>query len=192
MSEEVKVAEAEMVISVDPQVTQVIVGDPAHQEISVQDNKLKRAKVPNEQRNASGKGGFAVHPENINRNGRPKSFDVLRSLAQQIAEECARDENGKIIELDGRAVTNAENTLRIMMNSPLRDKFLEIAYGKVPQPIDAKITTWQDEIVKAMVEKRITPEDVYNELGPAAQSLIESAGLRLIESGKAIDTDSAE
>jgi hypothetical protein len=182
---EVKVEE-EIIIGTDPQVTEVIVGDPAHQDILIPVRKLTRnqrtVKKP-EERNPEGKGGFADHPENRNRSGKPHSFDILRHLAQRIAEETAYDENGKPITVRGEVITNAEVVLRSMMVSQLKDKFLEIAYGKVPQPVEAKITTWQDEIVKALIEQRMTAEDVYNELGPAAQPLIESAGLRLIEGG---------
>lgn len=62
----------------------------------------------------------------INRNGRPKSFDQLRDLAQQIASE----------EFDNKK-TVIENILETMTkDKKLMKDFLEYAYGKVPNAID--------------------------------------------------------
>ena len=74
-----------------------------------------------EQRKATGR-PFVKGDKRINRNGRPKSFDQLRKLAQQIAHERIQD---------GSAVTAAEAILRTMAHdNPAR--FIEIAFGKVP------------------------------------------------------------
>jgi len=67
-----------------------------------------------------------------NRKGRPKSFDALRALAQQIARE-------EVQMTDGTYMTRAELILRAWTvdKNPLYQKaFLEIAYGKVPDKID--------------------------------------------------------
>lgn len=62
----------------------------------------------------------------INRKGRPKSFDALRDLAVKIAQEPIKD---------GATVTVIEAMLRRMAAED-PTKFIEIAYGKVPNPID--------------------------------------------------------
>ena len=69
----------------------------------------------------------------INRKGRPKSFDALRRLAQQIACEVVKDP-----DLDA-PVSRVELMLREMAGSGDARKaipFLEIAYGKVPAPVE--------------------------------------------------------
>lgn len=91
--------------------------------------------------NPTGKGGFKKGDPRINRNGRPRSFDALRKLAQQIAHEKARS-NGEPIVINGHAVTVAEMILRQWAqssNNQLQRAFIEIAFGKTPNPID--ITT---------------------------------------------------
>ena len=47
----------------------------------------------------------------INRNGRPKSFDALRKLAQQIAHEEAQA-GGKTVVINGKKATVAEMVMR--------------------------------------------------------------------------------
>lgn len=72
----------------------------------------------------------------INRKGRPKAFDALRVLTQAIVTEPARDAAGKPIIIDGHAATNVEMIIRQWMRDPKRQQaLLEIAYGKVPLPI---------------------------------------------------------
>ena len=59
----------------------------------------------------------------INRKGRPKSFDHFRELAQQIATE-----------------SKAKEILKRWANSPepaLQKAFVEYAFGKVPDKIEA-------------------------------------------------------
>jgi hypothetical protein len=79
----------------------------------------------------------------INRKGRPKSFQKLRDLAKALGNEQAQavkdgvklpviieDINGKT-----HIASQVEMILREMMHTePI--KYLEIAYGKVPQPIE--------------------------------------------------------
>ena len=70
---------------------------------------------------------FVKGDKRINRKGRPKSFDELRSLAQQIAHE--RLENGDI------SMTTTEAILRKWAASKdprLQMQFMDVAYGKVP------------------------------------------------------------
>lgn len=66
-----------------------------------------------------------------NRNGRPKSFDQLRALFQNIAE----DE----IVIQGKKYTRAEAIgIAMSMDKKLMRDFLEFAYGKVPQKLDVE------------------------------------------------------
>ena len=70
----------------------------------------------------------------INRKGRPKSFDQLRSLAQEIAHEAAKQGNQPVV-IDGHVVTVTEAIMRqwAMSKDPrLQQKFIEVAYGQVP------------------------------------------------------------
>lgn len=89
----------------------------------------------------------------INRKGRPKSFDALRELAQQLAHEPAKDKSGKEIVRDDHIVTQAEAImLNMMRENP--ERFIEIAFGKVPQPVDV---TSGGEKIKAYIG--INPDD---------------------------------
>jgi hypothetical protein len=82
--------------------------------------------------------GFDKRKQHINRKGRPKTFDALRELAQQIAHEEATQDNKPIV-ISGHVVTVAEAILRqwaMSKNPQLSKSFLEVAYGKVPDNID--------------------------------------------------------
>ena len=79
-------------------------------------------------------GPFRKGDPRINRKGRPKSFDQLRSLAQEIAHEAAKQGNQPVV-IDGHAVTVTEAIMRqwAMSKDPrLQQKFIEVAYGQVP------------------------------------------------------------
>ena len=83
-------------------------------------------------------GTFVKGDPRINRLGRPKSFDALRELAQQIAHEKAKTK-GETIVIDGHAVTVAEMIVRQWAqsgNAKLQQAFIEIAFGKVPQAVE--------------------------------------------------------
>lgn len=75
---------------------------------------------------------FVKGDSRINKNGRPKAFDFIRELAQKIGSEVEPVIKGK-----PNALTNAEIVLRQLM---MRDgaKFIEVAYGKVPQPVEGE------------------------------------------------------
>ncbi len=84
--------------------------------------------------NPTGKGGFGERKSAINKKGRPKSFDALRALAQQIAHEPATA-GGKPIEIDGHIVTVTEAIMRQWAQSKdprLVQAFIQYAYGKPP------------------------------------------------------------
>ena len=72
--------------------------------------------------------GFVKGDPRCNRNGRPKGFDELRRIAQQIIGEDA-------IWADGSVITRAELILRRWSRSKnprLQLLFMEIAFGPVP------------------------------------------------------------
>lgn len=84
------------------------------------------------------KGQFKKGDARINRNGRPKSFDALRKLAQQIAHETAQ-KDGQPLVIEGHKVTVAEAILRTWArsgNAQLQRAFIEVAFGKVPDAVD--------------------------------------------------------
>ena len=78
---------------------------------------------------------FTKRDPRINKKGRPKKFDALRELAQQIAHEKAVAKGGQTLVVHGHSVTTTEAILRswaTSKNSRLQQQFIEIAYGKVP------------------------------------------------------------
>ncbi len=88
--------------------------------------------------NPTGKGGFGERRHQINRKGRPRSFDALRELAQQIAHEGAQ-QGGQPIVINGHTVTVAEAILRqwaTSKNPQLQRAFVEVAFGKVPDKVE--------------------------------------------------------
>ena len=86
---------------------------------------------------AKGQFGFSKGDPHINRKGRAPAFDFIRSLAQQIASEV-----DPVLKK-----TNAEVALRqLLKDDPM--KFIEIAYGKVPD----KLTITGDPDLKLVVE----------------------------------------
>lgn len=81
---------------------------------------------------ATGKGFYAGDPKR-NTKGRPKSFDQLRALAQQIATEPALDAEGLPIVDQQGLVTKIEKMLRDMIASQVQSTaFIKIAYGEPP------------------------------------------------------------
>ena len=83
------------------------------------------------QKQAKKPGTFTKNDPRINRNGRPKSFDQCRTLAQEIAH--AVKENG---------LSTVETILQRWADSKdfiEANRFLEIAYGKVPDKIETTI-----------------------------------------------------
>lgn len=85
--------------------------------------------------NPTGKGGFQERKHQINRKGRPRSFNALRELAQQIANE-------PIVSADGKTkMSRVEMVMRswaLSKNYQLQRAFIEIAYGKVPDSLNVQ------------------------------------------------------
>lgn len=74
-----------------------------------------------------------------NLKGRPKSFDQLRALAQDIAEQIATKADGSPLKWNGQEITFAEFVLLSWVtDKKYLEKFMDVAYGKVPQPITGK------------------------------------------------------
>lgn len=105
--------------------------------------------------NPTGKGGFQGRKEQINRKGRPASFDALRELAREIAHEPLQTKDGAPLLVNGKRITATEFILRKWANSgdPRQQQaFMEIAYGKTPnvvegkdgQPVQVQITVVHD------------------------------------------------
>jgi len=102
--------------------------------------------------NPTGKGGFQERKQHINRRGRPKNFDALRELARMIAVDVAKDNKGQEIAIPGidDRITVVQAILLQMSRDPRRQKeFLEIAFGKVPQPIEG---TGEDKMIEIVVK----------------------------------------
>ena len=94
-------------------------------------------------------GTFVKGDPRINRKGRPKSFDGLRALAQEIAHEVAKSGGSDAI-IDGHKVTVAEAILRswaMSKNPQLQRAFIEIAFGKTPDAVVVDMKTDQQEII---------------------------------------------
>lgn len=75
---------------------------------------------------------FVKGDPRINRKGRPKSFDAVRELAQQIAHEAAKSKGVEVV-YDGHIVTVTEAILRQWASSKdqrQQQAFMEYAYGK--------------------------------------------------------------
>ena len=94
--------------------------------------------MPNNPNAAANLKNFTKGDPRINRNGRPKSFDALRKLAQQIATEDVK-QNGQPLVIDGHKVTVIEAVMRALAsskNSKDRELFLKYAYGSPPQAVE--------------------------------------------------------
>ena len=80
---------------------------------------------------------FVKGDPRINRKGRPKSFDKLRELAQQIANEPATNKNGQPIIINDKIVTQIEAMMRQMIKDPKRSAlFLKYAWGEPKAEIE--------------------------------------------------------
>jgi len=99
---------------------------------------------------------FVKGDPRINRAGRPKSFDALRELAQQLANEKAMAADKSPIVINGHVATQIEMLLRTMIREN-PERFVEISYGRVPVPIE--VHDWRE----AAKQSGIDPDKVLNE-----------------------------
>ena len=107
--------------------------------------------------NPTGKGGFQERKHQINRKGRPKSFDALRTLAQQIAHEVAKDKSGQELVISGNKVTIVEAIMRQWAtDKKMQQAFIEYAFGKVVQPVQHDLST---ELLALIREGKLTPQE---------------------------------
>lgn len=84
--------------------------------------------------------GFVKGDPRINRKGRPRTSKEVQDLAQAIAHEVATDKDGNPIIWDGHKVTVGEMILRSWAKNPrMQEKFVERAFGKVPQTMDLSV-----------------------------------------------------
>ena len=111
-------------------------------------NNKKKGEIPPQ---LKGK-GFDAHPERINKKGRPKSFDQLRALFQDIASET--------IEIQGKKYTRAQAIgIAMSMDKKHMREFLEFAFGKVPDKVEgtgeggAILIKFIDETIKKSDDK---------------------------------------
>jgi hypothetical protein len=97
--------------------------------------------------NPNPKNQFVKGDPRIWRKGRPRSFDALRELAQQIAHEVVPGKEGPAVinilnakgEETAHILTASEYILRqwaMSKNPQLQRAFIEIAFGKVPQAVE--------------------------------------------------------
>ena len=87
--------------------------------------------------NKTGKGGFTKGDPRINRKGRPKTFDQVRALFQQLGNEVAIDKHGNPVVINGHVATIAEMVIRQVWREDAKTA-LAYAYGKVPDDVNLK------------------------------------------------------
>jgi hypothetical protein len=97
---------------------------------------------------------FTKGDPRINRKGRPKSFDELRELARQIAQEPHPSDLAK-----AHGWTRIEVLLRDWVSSGNKQKqqaFVETAYGKVPDELKLDFTRMTDAELRAWLAPLLT------------------------------------
>ena len=85
--------------------------------------------------NPTGKGGFQERKHQINRKGRPRTFDALRAVTLDMFSRPALDGNGKAILIENKPATLIEVVMWKMIHSkdPREVQYaVQVAFGKVP------------------------------------------------------------
>jgi hypothetical protein len=103
--------------------------------------------------------GKGVDPR-INRHGRPKNFDELRSLTKTILEEWATMKDKPFVFKDAEGnehiVTRVELALRQeLATKEGRMKVIEIAYGKVPTSANIDLTSKGQQIQGKLSDEEV-------------------------------------
>jgi hypothetical protein len=112
---------------------------------------------------------FVKGDPRINRKGRPKDFATLRALAQTLANEPAIGADKQPIIIDGHIATQSEMIMRTMMkDNP--EKFVEIAFGKVPTPIEMTV---KDDDIDAAIAKELARVAAASQAKDAGTAAIE-------------------
>jgi hypothetical protein len=100
---------------------------------------------------------FKKGDKRINRGGRPRDFDMLRKLAQQIAGEALPSREGE------QAMTRVTALLRVMSSSKApadRRTFLEYAYGKPKDEVDV---TSGGEVIEFVVRTAKAKDETHTD-----------------------------
>jgi hypothetical protein len=92
---------------------------------------------------------FVKGDERINRNGRPSTFDDFRELAIDMAKEPMIDKQGKPVKFPGTDDILSRSKailLQWAQSTDIRkqEKFIEYAFGKVPQKNDLTVNPGPD------------------------------------------------
>jgi len=106
-------------------------------------------------------GPFRKGDPRINRKGRPKSFDAMRALARQIANEAFRDPDGNLVIVEGERVTKVEAILRgwaVSGDFKAQKQFLEIAFGKVPVDVVVEAIAQREDVTQDL--DRLTTDEL--------------------------------
>lgn len=96
------------------------------------------------------------HDPRRNVGGRPTDAAALRKLAQRIGTRDAKDAEGNPVIIDGHVATVVE-VLLVDMAQHDPDKFLDRAFGRVPQAVEMSGKDGAPLVVKGYIG--ISPDD---------------------------------
>ena len=127
------------------------------------------------------------HDPRRNTKGRPKSFNALRELAQQIGhEDVMRGDEPMVV--NGKKVSVTEAILRAWAaskNPRLQQAFMEIAYGKTPAAVEVSGKDGQ----AVQVEHRGKVHGSVEHVAAVWETLVEVGAIQLGDDGPAGDAE---